>query len=773
MASPQPSISNRKENAMKKIFRQMTALVLSFVLMTSLLSLTGFASDESDAESPDWTDIALAEIIDKLQLLETKGTSSVIGTDLYIEENPAFGIDSRIYVVLNYLGGEATLYLPGNADLSQLRLAWDDSSIVLNVDGVDYGSGEAPIAPENNSITYTCTQGNSSSSIRIKTMKGSDAVNPMYLELDESLGTIDAMNTDLAHETSCFGSMRYRDMQKAISIKGRGNSTWKAPKKPYGLTIYADNTFADKKKAELISGVKSKKWSLLANYFDSSMIRNKIALDLANQMGIGLETEFVDLWMNGKYLGNYLLTPKKDYISYDEGYILENDHFDELLTGNQFEFPKIQKMPKTKNMINVVDIGADAKKTGTTIQSIQEWFGEAWDAVLDVNSEDYQNYFDIESWAKLYLMFEVSKNFSCFAGNILMHRNGLSKNDKLIAGPAWDYDIAFGRTYFKNGVGVTIPMQMNAEGWYNDSVGFSLVTEPYTIFQGLDRHKSFRQCIEAVYQRYRWAFEDLDDNANRQAEVVHDSVMMNNNIRLGNSISTDFVIAPTTMGALGSGKYKLNYRVTTSWEDYVYNLKEFCQKRVMWLTDTINNDANNETPFTDIRSTDWHYPYVKYVYDNGLFSGTSSNTFEPGTAMTRGMFVTVLWSREGKPSSGSSSFKDLKSDWYQNAVAWAAENKIVGGYSDTMFGPEDPITREQMVAIMYQYASFKKYKTGENGSLDRFADADSVSGYAVKAMKWAVSNGIISGTEKGLEPQSFATRAQVAVVMKAFDEKIR
>ena len=193
----------------------------------------------------------------------------------------------------------------------------------------------------------------------------------------------------------------------------------------------------------------------------------------------------------------------------------------------------------------------------------------------------------------------------------------------------------------------------------------------------------------------------------------------------------------------------------------------------MWLTDTIYNDTNNETPFIDVRSTDWYYPYVKYVYDNGLFAGTSSSTFEPNTTMTRGMFVTVLWAREGKPNAGACSFADLKSDWYQDAVAWAAENRIVGGYSNTVFGPEDPITREQMVAIMHKYASFKKLNTNVEGSLDGFVDAESVSDYAVESMKWAVSNVIISGTEKGLEPKGFATRAQVAVVMKAFDERIR
>ena len=162
-----------------------------------------------------------------------------------------------------------------------------------------------------------------------------------------------------------------------------------------------------------------------------------------------------------------------------------------------------------------------------------------------------------------------------------------------------------------------------------------------------------------------------------------------------------------------------------------------------------------------------------YVYDNGLFSGTSATTFEPNTAMTRGMFVTVLWAKEGKPQSGKAGFEDLSADWYRTAVSWAAANGIVGGYSSDRFGPEDPITREQMASIMYSYARFKGYDVAENGDLSRFSDAGSVSSYAETAMRWAVSHNVISGTDQGLEPKSTATRAQVAAVMKAFDSSVK
>ena len=151
----------------------------------------------------------------------------------------------------------------------------------------------------------------------------------------------------------------------------------------------------------------------------------------------------------------------------------------------------------------------------------------------------------------------------------------------------------------------------------------------------------------------------------------------------------------------------------------------------------------------------------------------TKTSFEPNTAMTRAMFVTVLWAKEGKPESGQSDFTDLSDDWYRAAVSWAAGNGIVGGYSRDTFGPNDPVTREQMAAIMFQYAKFKGYDIATNGNVDQFADAVDVSEYAVDALKWAVGHSLIAGTEKGLEPQGNATRAQVAVVLKAFDSNVK
>ena len=117
----------------------------------------------------------------------------------------------------------------------------------------------------------------------------------------------------------------------------------------------------------------------------------------------------------------------------------------------------------------------------------------------------------------MYLMFEVSKTYDCYAGNILMHRDGMTKKDKLIAGPAWDYDIAFGRTLHKFLVGVSEPVQLNAEGWYNDGIGFFVSgDEPVAVLQELGKHPSFMREVARVYNQYKSSFEGLEANVIKQ-----------------------------------------------------------------------------------------------------------------------------------------------------------------------------------------------------------------------------------------------------------------
>lgn len=172
-------------------------------------------------------------------------------------------------------------------------------------------------------------------------------------------------------------------------------------------------------------------------------------------------------------------------------------------------------------------------------------------------------------------------------------------------------------------------------------------------------------------------------------------------------------------------------------------------------------------PFTDVSTSDWFYDDVAFVYKNGLFSGTDSRSFSPNASMTRAMLVTVLYRLEGEPTvTGRSSFTDVRSGaYYEKAVIWAAANGIVTGTDSTSFSPDAKVTREQLAAILYRYAQYRKLDTDASAKLNSFTDADSVSAYASEALGWAVSEGLINGASGKLMPKGDATRAQVAAIL--------
>ena len=180
-----------------------------------------------------------------------------------------------------------------------------------------------------------------------------------------------------------------------------------------------------------------------------------------------------------------------------------------------------------------------------------------------------------------------------------------------------------------------------------------------------------------------------------------------------------------------------------------------------------------ELPFTDVAEGAWYYDAVQYVYGEGLMTGTSDTLFSPELTTTRGMIVSILHRLEGSPVVKGDSFDDVADGaWYAQAVAWAADNGIVNGYSDTAFGPNDPITREQLAAILYNYAEFKGMDTSARADLSSYTDSGSISSWAEDVMQWAVSEELISGvTNDTLVPQGQATRAQVAAILQRFLSK--
>ena len=179
-------------------------------------------------------------------------------------------------------------------------------------------------------------------------------------------------------------------------------------------------------------------------------------------------------------------------------------------------------------------------------------------------------------------------------------------------------------------------------------------------------------------------------------------------------------------------------------------------------------------PFVDVNESDWFDLAVQYVFDYSIMTGLDGTHFGPYGQLSRAQFALILYRLEGEPAAHTDkTFGDVTgSEWYGEAVLWAAENGIVTGYQNGNYGPADMITREQMALMMYRYANYKKADTSQKESYSSYKDAASVSGFAAEAMEWAIGTGIITGKENGtlINPQGNTARAESALIIQRFME---
>lgn len=186
------------------------------------------------------------------------------------------------------------------------------------------------------------------------------------------------------------------------------------------------------------------------------------------------------------------------------------------------------------------------------------------------------------------------------------------------------------------------------------------------------------------------------------------------------------------------------------------------------------NTGGTSLPFTDVADGAWYYDAVVYAYDKGLMTGTSATEFAPDVTMTRGMIASVLYRLEGNPAMSDGNlgypYEDVEGDdWYAMPIYWARQNGIMNGYSQTTFGPNDTITREQLAATLYNYTAYKGGDVSARADLSKYADAASISSWAEDVLSWANAEGLVGGmTTTTIDPQSGATRAQVAAIMQRY-----
>ena len=246
----------------------------------------------------------------------------------------------------------------------------------------------------------------------------------------------------------------------------------------------------------------------------------------------------------------------------------------------------------------------------------------------------------------------------------------------------------------------------------------------------------------------------------------------------------DYKIAQETVPALGhawdEGKVTTQPTATTE------GVKTFtCSRCGATRTEAIPATGEDAEPcdggpncpsykFRDVNYGDWYHEAIDFAVTNGLFNGMTETTFEPNTAMSRAMLVTVLWRYEGCPYGGQNYYSDVPNgQWYTEAVTWAAYHNIVYGVGNGRFDPNGKITREQLAAILFRYADKKGCDISARGNLSGYPDAAKISSWAISAYAWAVGEGLITGNDGKLDPQGNATRAQVATILMRFIKNIK
>lgn len=276
-------------------------------------------------------------------------------------------------------------------------------------------------------------------------------------------------------------------------------------------------------------------------------------------------------------------------------------------------------------------------------------------------------------------------------------------------------------------------------------------------------------------------------NASQQA-VVGDAPVYDINITSNNNEITDLGRGLITVSIPYTLKSGEDPEGITVWHlDEVGNLEKVkasyntSTEAVVFTMDHLSlyvigydETATWKNPFIDVKEDDWFFDAVRFVNQNGMMNGTSATTFAPSDITTRGMIVTILYRLEGEPIVFRNPFNDVVAgQWYTDAVIWAAQNEIVKGYGNDLFGPNDPITREQMAVILNNYAKFKGYDTSAKADLTAFIDRDEISSWATDALAWANADGMVTGMSNDLlAPKGNAVRAQVATIFMRFMENI-
>ena len=683
--------------------------------------------------------------------------------------------------------GADWLFLPAAARLDALTLRFEgkEAALFCGDASITVRSGEAfslfdlsPAPQDRYALTFVC--GETAVSF---TLMRSEALRSAFLtsaDPEKGRAYVDA-DKDRKVKDGTFtllradGSVVWSGPLK--NIKSRGNSTWNYPKKPYQIKL--------SEKADLLeTGDKAEKestWLLLADYIDETLLHNRLTFDLAADFGLDYtaHSASVDLFYDGEYRGVYELCEK---IEIAKGRVAIHDLEADIADANPYDID-MDALPRLRGTMDsglvyqyVGGLCSPADLRGgyllemdypTRAEAEASWLRTANQQYVVVKSPeylpedamqyigslyarfenavyaggvdpesgaDYRELVDLDSLARCFLILELAENNDSFASSAFFYKP--SDEEKLYAGPVWDFDTGYGCS--------ALPADCSVAG--GTQLGNRLLRIP-----------SFREALQERWSELRPLVSGIVLSADTDAAGARLRSLAGYDAALLASRSMDRVLWSGGDAA----------------PDRVSGLAAHLAHRAEWLDAQLAAWCAGNVPdwsFADVPEDSWFYEPVHYTVRHGLFQGSSAILFQPEERMTRAMAVTVLHRLAGAPdASASSPFGDVQqTTWYAAAVNWAWETGIAKGMSESRFAPGLAVTREQFITMLYRGALHAGCAVGTGAELSAYADGGKVSVWAREAMSWAVGSELVMGSSGKLDPQGFTTRAQAAAIIARF-----
>lgn len=689
------------------------------------------------------------------------------------------------------INGENHLILPSTLTPQAVALFFDipdtvqvtgdlGSSKIKSGDPVDL---TALCSEGNHTLTLTAKEGRTVSEYTV-TLSFTDNISSMYLLSDdaENEGRLWVESSpDKSNKATgqmllqkADGSIVYHD--GLTQIKGRGNSTWGQAKKPYQIKL--------SEKTDLLeTGSKdnrSKTWVLLANYVDQTSMRNTMMYDLGRALGMEFcpENSWVNLYYDGEYRGCYLLSEKVeigsgrvDITDLEElneeanaDVDLENlpVETDKTANGATYWYCAGMNAPEDVTGGYLLEMEYDTRAEAEICRFVtsrgqhivvkspeyaskeemdyiaslyQEWEDSIYHGgVNPTTGKKHTDYVDLRSAAICYLANELSKNQDGFQSSSYFYKD--SGDDLMYMGPLWDYDST-----------------LNFDG---SAPSTGMYTARTRLGTTLCQLGDFRDMVRQIY------LEELYPLLTDVVLGAADAVSANGTLHSIRHYDT--LIA----GSMASND--LVWENPKGWQSEVAQLTDFLSGRTVYLKNVFSGwSADTEFAisdffFADVDRDAWYFEDVHQALAYGLIAGDGGDTYCPTVRTSRVEVIHTIYALAGRPTAEyREGFTDVnRNSWYANAVSWGLEQGVLPESSDGIFGPNEPIAREDVIVQLYRYAGSPE---SDGECLNAFADADAISDHARPAMAWAIEKNILVTQNGQLRPRDTTNRAELASML--------